>query len=269
MNFKFIIITFILSSVLSCSSNTNKTLKDKTDVKNIDSYTEGQKEFHKKNYEKALFLFKYYIEKNKTAENKEKLLWAIDQIGRIYLRGYKTPAIAVSFFEKVLAEIKFNDADGDTLLEWSTVSKRWNEMGKMPNTIKGAKELFSLGEKYYQRGMDKLDYPADNTGNADLHIAATYLIPYVYNFEDGKHIGRALFMLGNIRFRSWNDYEYLSENFYLKEVIKRAPHTDLARKAFKVLKEGIHAGYSGSGGDFTPPSQLKMLKEFENLARAK
>lgn len=123
-----------------------------------------------------------------------------------------------------------------------------------------------MGKKYYLSGMKKNDYPADYKGKADLYIAATYLIPIVYNLNDSKNIGEVLLMLGTIRNKSWNDQDYWSENFYLKEVIHRFPHSDLARKAYKVLEDGIRFGYTGSGGDFTPPSQIRMLKVYKKLS---
>jgi tetratricopeptide (TPR) repeat protein len=232
-------------------------------------YQDAQKAFHKKRYDKSLSYFKDFIEENKNTSDsqiRKKIFWSVDQVGRIYLKIQKNPDRAIKFFESLPKKLALTDAESDDISEWLAVSKEWKKLGKLPKHLKKPEELYFYGEKFYQQGMDKIEYPADSAGNADFYIASTYLVPYVYNFNKGKHIGKALFMLGNIRFRSWNDYEYWTENYYLKEVIRRFPKSKLAKKAYKVLHEGVHAGYTGSGGDTTPSSQVKMLKYFKKLA---
>ena len=60
-------------------------------------------------------------------------------------------------------------------------------------------------------------------------------------------------------------YEELTA-FYLKEVIRRFPHTTISQQAYQALEESVHFGYSGSGGDTTPPSMVRMLKEYKGLS---
>jgi len=73
-------------------------------------------------------------------------------------------------------------------------------------------------------------------------------------------------MMGKIRRHITLDPEYWTENFYRKEVIRRFPHTTIAQQAYQALEESVHFGYSGSGGDATPPSMGRMLKEYKSLA---
>lgn len=250
-----------------------ETIKKKYKEENSKSfekiYREAQREFGRKNYPEAIKLFEKFISKNKTAKTKyikSRVFWSIDLVVRTHLRVYKDADAALSFLKKMNSIPNLSDAEDDIIQEWTSVAKEWKKLGRLPQNIKDKEDLFRLGEKYYKKGMDKIDYPADDTGNADFYIAATYLVPYVYNYDNSKNIGKALFMLGNIRFRSWNDYEYWTENYYLKEVIRRFPHSDLAKRAYKSLKEGVKAGYTGSGGDFTPPSQIKMLEVYKKLS---
>jgi tetratricopeptide (TPR) repeat protein len=268
MNYLMIILT-----LMACSSPQKNPLPVNSQINSEQSmYREGQREFNKRNYKESLVLFNQYIEKNKNIKNKktkERVFWAIDQVSRIYLMIYKDTDKAISFLESISKSVKLSEAEDDDISEWISVAKDWKKRGKLPKNIKNPEELFKLGEKFFEQGMEKLKYPADNAGNADFYIASTYLIPYVYNYDNGKRIGKALFMLGNIRFRSWNDYEYWTENFYLKEVIRRSPHSKLAQRAYKLLDQGIHAGYTGTAGDNTPPSQIKMLKKFKKLANPK
>jgi hypothetical protein len=230
------------------------------------------KELQRQNYNVSLSLFTDYISRNKSIKNKkvkEKVFWSIDTSLRIYLRINKDPDGAISFINKILKKYNFSDAEEDILLEWLSVSKEWKKLGKMPKTINSANELFELGKKYYQKGLNDQENGILSKSKPNLYIAATYLVPYVYNYDNSKNIGEALFMLGNIRYRSWNDHDYWTENFYLKEVIRRFPHTDLSKRAYEVLSDGIEAGYTGSSGNNTPPSQRKMLLFYKKLAYPK
>ncbi|MBL6991585.1 MAG: hypothetical protein ISR65_17505 [Bacteriovoracaceae bacterium] len=272
---RFLVLNLLLFILLvpllaNCSTN-NKVVKAEVNKIEMpqDIYREAQMEFHRKNYKRSLILFKQFIEVSKSSNEKEKLFWCVDQVGRIYLKTKKNPSEAIKFFKHVLTIVKFDKDHEDTIREWIVVAKEWKKFGRMPKNAKDPSELYFLGEKYYQKGMDKIQFPADDTGNADFYIAATYLVPYVYNYDSGKHIGKALFMLGNIRSRSWNDHDYWSENFYLKEVIRRFPHSKLSMKAYEVLEDSIRSGYTGSRGDSTPPALVKMLKQLKLIAKPK
>lgn len=102
-----------------------------------------------------------------------------------------------------------------------------------------------------------------------FHIASSHLIPFIINYDEDPRIGEALFMMGVARYNSWTDREYWSENYYLGEVIRRFPHTALAQKAYKMLEDSIRFGYSGSSGDHTPGSMVRVLKHVRRLAQPK
>ncbi|MFT6631287.1 MAG: outer membrane protein assembly factor BamD (BamD/ComL family) [Bacteriovoracaceae bacterium] len=240
---------------------------------NLDSdfsvYRKAQREFMKKNYVVAINNFQKFILDNKTSKDtaiKKKMFWSIDLIMRAHLKNRQNPDEAIKYLSNILKVIKFSEVEKDSIQEWISVIKDWKKQNKFSKNIRDKETLFELGDKYFQSGMEKISSPGDDTGNADFYIAASYLTPYVYNFDDSKNIGRALFMLGNIRFRSWTDYEYWSENFYLKEVIRRYPHSDLAKKAFVSLEKGTQSSYSVLSGNKIPVEQLKMLEVFRKLS---
>ncbi|MDA8792964.1 hypothetical protein N9N67_06950 [Bacteriovoracaceae bacterium] len=270
MKFSILLSLLVLLIFMGCSSSKKVSQHIKKNDKTTENlYLTAQGEFHNKNYQLALESFKKFIESKGSDKDRIKFFWSINNVARIYLREQKSPKEAIIFFEGLLTRFKFNEAEEDAILEWISVSKEWQSLGRMPRNIKTPEELFRIGEKFYRQGMDKIEFPADDSGNADFFIAATYLVPYVFNYDNGAHVGKALFMLGNIRFRSWNDYEYWTENFYLKEVIRRYPYSDLSWKAYQVLEQGIRRGYTGSSGDHTPPSQIKMLDQLKVIAKPK
>ena len=236
---------------------------------NYSVYRRAQREFMKKNYTVALNNFEKFIQNNKSSKDivtKKKIFWSVDLIMRTHLKVRQDPDGALKFLSNILNVVKFNEVEVDSIQEWISVIKDWKKLDKFSKKIKDKEVLYQLGDKYYQLAMEKISSPQDDTGNADFYIAASYLTNYVYNFDDSKNIGRALFMLGNIRFRSWTDYEYWSENFYLKEVIRRYPHSDLAKKAFVSLEKGTESSFSVLSGKKVPVEQLKILEVFKKLS---
>lgn len=230
-------------------------------------YHQAQRQFHRRNYRRALPLLLSYVEKSKTQRHRrERLIGVIDQIGRIYLRERKDPDEAIAFFMKLSKSKRLNDAEYHVLEEWLAGANEWKRYRDFPEDVKSVDALFERGQLFFRKGLSKQKFRGDDTGDAHFNIAACYLVPFIINFDKDPRIGEALFMMGVVRHNSWEDTEYWSENFYLREVIRRFPHTPLAEKAFKMLDSDVHFGYSGSSGDHTPKSLLRMLEQFKRLA---
>ena len=238
---------------------------------NIDAeivYSEAQKHFYKKDYEQALDLFKQYIELSKSSKaDHSHIIWAIDQIGRIYLREQRDPDSAIGFFNKFLEDQRFTEAEEDAFAGWISAAKDWKSVGQFPQMTKDPDKQFDLGKRFFEAGISKAQFPMSNEGNADFAIAQSYLILFIIENDQDSRIGQALYMMGEIRRRLWNDNAYWVENFYFKELIRRFPHTPLAWKSYQAMEEDIHFGYSGSSGDHTPSSILQMLAFYRKMAQ--
>jgi hypothetical protein len=233
-------------------------------------YHEAQRQFTRKNYELALPLLQRYIESAKPDSSKHnRLLNAIDQVGSIYFRVKYDPEAALKFFKSFYNDKRLNDAEFNAIEEWIGAATDWKRFGKLPSEIKSADQLYLLGLQYYNKGLDKLKYPMDKGGNADFHIAASYLVPFIVNFDTDPRIGEALYYMGSIRRHVMIDNLYWTENYYLKETIRRFPHTPLAAKAWEVMQDDVNFAYSGSEGNFTPQSMQDMLHQYEKLSQPK
>ncbi|KPJ95551.1 MAG: hypothetical protein AMJ53_02575 [Gammaproteobacteria bacterium SG8_11] len=240
----------------------------KLDVNEL--YLEAQRQFARKNYELALPLLKQYIESTNQENAKPlRLLNAIDQVGSIYLRVNQDPDAALRFFKSFYNDKRLSDAELDAVEEWLGAATDWKRFGKMPTEIQSPDQLYLLGLQYYNKGLEKLKFPMDKAGNADFHIAATYLVPFIVNFDTDVRIGEALYYMGSIRRHVIIDNLYWTENYYLKETIRRFPHTPLAEKAWELLEEDVSFAYSGSEGEFTPLSVKQMLQQYQKLAEPK
>ncbi|MDD4973007.1 MAG: hypothetical protein PHY93_01580 [Bacteriovorax sp.] len=227
-------------------------------------------EISRGSYDTAL---KLLIDYRKTTAKSKKpplmSLYVIESIGRIYLRIKQDPDAAIKFFSEALNDPSLTDSEFDIIRAWLGRAIEWKNLGLLPKNIKGPEKLFELGKKYYEHGIKSQKYIMDVSASADFSFASNYLIPFTIHFDNNPNIGEALYMMGEIRRRSWHKNDYWTENFYLMEVIRRFPNTELASRAYQALYEDVHFGYTGSSGDNTPESWVELLKEFEALSKVK
>lgn len=242
------------------SKPSNKYLQKLLDRANAEAY--------KGSYDSALKLLSEY--RSLTSKSKKPQLMSlnvIDTIGRIYLRVKQDPDAAIKFFTEALNDPNLTDTEFDIIRAWLGRAIEWKNLSMFPKNIKDPKKLFELGKKYYEQGIKSQKYIMDLSASADFSLASNYLVPFTIHFDRDPNIGEALYMMGEIRRRSWHNNEYWVENFYLMEVIRRFPYTELAGRAYQALYDDVHFGYTGSSGDNTPESWVELLKEFEKLSK--
>lgn len=229
-------------------------------------YHDAQREYRRGNYAQALPALQHAWKRSaESPATRDKRLAILDEIGRIYLRERHDPKGAVAFFTAVSRDDDLTEAEQDTVDEWVSAAREWEALGAFPAEIQDADRLFTLGKQYHQLGITQRRHDG-TTRNAQLHIAASYLVPFVVHYDRDPRIGEGLFMMGEIRSYTFPDPDYWVQNFYLKEVIRRFPHTPLAVQAWERMRDEITVNYSGSGGDFTPPSVVKMVETYRHLA---
>lgn len=259
------IIAFYFGIGLAALAETSQTVPTSSPLDEF--YHQAQREFMRANYPAALEYMERFIERSKADKiSSEKLVIMIDKVGFIYLRVRHDPVKAIAFFKKIEKDLAFSEEVSNVIEEWLGAAIEWQQFGTLPEEVKDSDKLFALGKSYFDKGSAKLRYPMDTAGNANFHIAASYLIPFIAHYDSHARIAEALLMMGNIRRHITLDPEYWTENFYLKEVIRRFPHSDVAQQAYQAFEESVRFGYSGSAGDSTPPSMIRMLEEYRMLA---
>ena len=269
--------TIQLIIILSLSSLFNISLAKETTYSQTKSTKKFQEIIEKTNSEirkgstdKALkLLFDYRKQTSKTKKDPIAALYVIELIGRIYMREKQDPDAAITFFSEALTDSNLQDSEFDIIRAWLGRAKEWKNLSLFPKNINDPKKLYELGKKYYDQGIKIQKFPMDVNASADFSLASNYLIPFTIHFDRDPNIGEALYMMGDIRRRSWHKNDYWIENFYLMEVIRRFPNTELASKAYEALYEDVHYGYTGSSGDNTPESWIELLKTFRELSTIK
>jgi len=241
------------------------------DQKSEDLYRRSQREFKAKDYKSALKTFKLYLKRAKVNTNDERrVFWVINKAGYIFLKVASNPDAAIDFFKEFREDLRLTEAQQVTISEWISAAKDLKEdksnWSKMPQD---KKLLFSEGKSLFLKGLSKKEFEADKRGNVELWVAKRYLSPFITYFNSDPNVIEALIMMGRIETYLKSDKEYWENNFYLKEAIRRAPGTKLARDAWMFLYEDINLGYSGSSGSIVPGSVQRMLKSYKEIAYAK
>jgi hypothetical protein len=222
-----------------------------------------------KKLQKLLSDYRKDLSSTKKKKNPLITLNLIDSIGRIYLREKQDPDGAITFFSEALHDSKLTDSEFDIIRAWLGRAREWKTLSMFPKKITDPNKLFSLGKTYFEHGIKSQKYTMDLAASADFSLASNYLVPFTIHYDKDPNIGEALFMMGEIRRRSWHNNDFWVENFYLMEVIRRFPYTELAAKAYQALYEDVHFGYTGSSGDNTPESWVELLAEFKKLSQIK
>jgi hypothetical protein len=236
-------------------------------------YQESKRLFYREDFDGSLDTLKKYfnglIKLPKEKVRTQLRFSAIVSMGRIYLKEKQDPAGAIEWFQKIEKTEALTAAERDIIDGWIAGCHDWIKLGKFPKDVTSDKDLFELGSKYYQAGLAKQKNTMDPAAAADFSIASAYLVPLIVHFDKSPSISDALFMMGDIRRRSWADTEYWSESFYLTEVIRRNPGTKLAQKAYQSLNEDVEFGYSGSSGSHVPNSWTVLLGELKKVSDGK
>ena len=244
--------------------------KIKTNKKFQDMIEKANTEIRKGSTDLALKIFiDYRKQTSKSKKDPLTSLYVIESIGRIYLREKQDPDAAITFFSEALNDTNLQDSEFDIIRAWLGRAKEWKNLSMFPKNITDPKKLFELGKKYFDQGIKLQKFPMDVNASADFSLASNYLIPFTIHFDKDPNIGEALYMMGEIRRRSWHNNDYWIENFYLMEVIRRFPYTELSSRAYDALYEDVHYGYTGSSGDNTPESWIELLKTFRELSTIK
>jgi hypothetical protein len=235
-----------------------------------DNYVSANTSYHGGVYSKSIDLYKDFLDSCKKTEcDTAKRLFAIDMLGTIYIRHMNDPDSLITYYESYKKGIKLNDAVADEIDDWIGASQDYKSIKSLANKVSGAEKLIELGNKYFKIGQEKKKYPMDRRGNPYLSIASSYYLQYIYKFDSQKRIDQALLRMGIIRSTLWQDKNLWTQNHYLKETIRRFPGTTIAKEAYQTLELELKASYTGSGGDFTPPSQVILLKYFKEIANGK
>ena len=228
-----------------------------------ESFDEAQRAYRQHDYDRALSSLEAFLKAAKPSDPRR--FGAIEQVARIHLQFKRNADEAIAFLKRIKTATKLTGEHRDHVEEWLATAQEWKKMGAL-DVHESADKLFTLGKQYYDKGIANAGDLDDETGAAARYIAASYLAPFVINFDTDPRLADALLMLGDIRRRSWQSDDFWTVDFYLKEAIRRFPGSQQAQRAFVMLDEDIRLRWSGSGGDRTPEYLLNMLARHRKLA---
>lgn len=216
-------------------------------------------------YSKALSYYNKYLSEYEEHGGGGQFIAVANKVGNILLTAQKNPTEAALLFGSLTNYSNFNDEELNTINEWQEAANHLKEVYKKDN-IQTKQELFKNGSKYYSLGL-KLEKEKKKQALSYFEDARKNLEAFIIKNDDTRN-AEALFLLGNTyRKMKVSEQSILLSSFYLKEVIRRFPHSKMAWKSWNVLRDDTHFYNSGSSGDNTPKSILNMLAEYKKKAR--
>lgn len=244
------LLTFI--EVAAWSQSEDKNLLAEIDVSKTNSPLERQES-----------LLQYIRSLSAENYNSQRVRVALDTLGFVILHELNNPTKIEEVFSPLTGNDLFDDAAILSINEWIAAAQDWRQYGgRTPQTRSAL--LFKLGKKHYESAHNENRSEIDQGKHLDLAIQ--FLSLYVVHFENPKLSPEALYMLARARKISTSPFGSGTHaaTFYLKEIIRRFPHSTFAAKAFPLLEEEIHFQYTGSSGDNTPEGVDLMLRDYKN-----
>jgi hypothetical protein len=235
----FVLATLLAFLFFIFSQNKNQSAKLALQA----SFKRAEKDYKKRHFKKSLHNYSVYIKFAEQQSHSDKnVLLAIQRIGRIYLSIEHRPQLALNLLERFAGDPRLNDAENAEIHEWMEIAQQMLN-APPPSNLKNDNELFS-----------KL-----------FAISESYLIPFVAKFEKSPKSAEAMYMLAIID-QNIHTQKHAAQHFYLKETIRRAPHSDLAKRAYETLYGQINKEYQEQGLDEPPDSIKAALERFRDLS---
>ena len=228
-------------------------------------YTDAQRELEGGTPARALPLLEEYLDAGRSPTRPEHTFWAIDRVVYVLLGVKRDPDATLAFFERIRSDARLTDIDRGAIDEGIAVASDWRaERAQTGSGLRDAATLFERGKRYFNSGLDKTQTGIPSLASAQFDLASGYLGRFAILHPRHPRIGEVLYMLGAIRFHSRADESAWSDNFYLKESIRRFPHTELANRSFDMLRREAGRAYTAPS---IPPELAENLRLYQDLAR--
>lgn len=228
------------------------------------SYKNAERAYERRDFAMALSQYHSFLKLAETLPHRdERVIRAIDHIGRIYISIRHEPMLAVRLLERFVDHPGLNEAENEELHEWIEIARQRVEAKDPPDKITNPGELFRRGKMHFS---EALKGEGSRSGKKHFELSESYLLAFIDRFENHGFVPEAYYMLGVIDKNIITQNKW-AEHFYLKEAIRKAPHTQTAKKAYELLYKEIHSEYTKDGADQIPASIEKTLLELEPLAK--
>jgi hypothetical protein len=224
-----------------------------------------QREIDAGNTAAALALLQAYLDPARSPQRPGQTFWAIDRVAWIQMGVMRDPAAAIAYFGRLRDDARLSDIDRGAIGEWIAVAEEWKaEQAETRTGLRDATTLFDRGKRYFQSGLDKTTTGIPSLAGTQFELASGYLRRFAILHPKHPRIGDVLYMLGTIRFHSRDDESAWSDNFYLKESIRRFPHSELANRSYELLKREAGRAYKPPA---MPTELAENLRLYQDLAR--
>lgn len=227
-------------------------------------YEEARAQLQRQDHTAALATLERYLDFTSTpAQPPERVFWALDQVVHILLGEKRDPDAAIALFGRLRDDARLGDVDRAAIDEWISVSQEWKSQRAEKSSL-DAKNLLERAHRYYESGRKKREMDMDDFAQSDFQLATGYLLQFAIHYDKRPEVVDALLMLGSIRSYLHADTDHWSDNYYLKEVIRRFPHTAQSEEAMALLREEVSRSYKAKE---IPPALTDDLALYQEMAK--
>lgn len=169
------------------------------------------------------------------------------------------PKDAFSTLDRLLPDLKLSSYEEAEVKSWISSLKEWNKNDSKVETVSDIEALLhkSLSEDFLDNGKDEV-----------MLLRITGLLHSLLNEKSvtEKERARALYLLGVAYQQVPRFFVYGFPEIYLELCIIEFPGTKEAKMAFKLYKEIVTSGFTGSGGTHLPSEVKLKLINLHNKA---
>jgi hypothetical protein len=181
------------------------------------------------------------------------------------IRTFNDPDKALGFAERVIATPKAPGYFKEQAVQWKKDIAAWKEeASSTPKTDEGR---YAQAVKLMAEALSAQKYPADRSVDVRFLRAGAAAHEALSAAPNGPHAADALFLAGLSYEVLRNQAPTDLHEFFYAACIKRAPHTETARRCFHHYEQSVFFGFTGSGGTNVPDTVRDRLNELNDLAQ--
>lgn len=178
----------------------------------------------------------------------------------VYVRVHPDPTKAINQLNQLAHDVSLNAHEREVLSEWLGSFKRWRKEAhtKIAPLVKA--------ENLIRQGLGMNDLLSGKQGTVELLRASALLHTSLDSGVAARARSKALYLLGLTYSKLPLYFVNDLPEMYLEQCIREFPGTDYAKDSYRLYRDILTLGYTGSSGTHLPDDILLIFGELHDLA---
>jgi hypothetical protein len=178
----------------------------------------------------------------------------------IYTRVHPDPNRAIRDLQAFARKVKLNEHERDVLGEWLASLNRWRQESRH------AVDPLAKAENLIRQGLSMNDPLSGRQGVVELLRASAMLHKALEQGLAAPERRKALYFLGLTYTKLPLFFVNELPELFLEQCIREFPGSDEAKRSYKLYREIVTLGYTGSSGTNLPEDVLAIFQELHDIA---